>query len=199
MKNPQYHPGRLKRRFIICTLSIAVISVLNHCDKKCEEFNYDIVQWLPYEESDRIPISNATKSDTMRIVSREITHTDSYPIFSCCACINSYSIQLASAGFTIQAFYIDSRSYVGSSIHINNEDLIFYAHYDTYEINGKEYSDVLEYINYQEELSKSFSKIILAKGMGIVSIAGADGDWIITDFTGREIDPKKIHLVTEDC
>jgi hypothetical protein len=88
---------------------------------------------------------------------------------------------------------------VGSSIHINNEDLIFNAHYDTYEINGKEYSDVLEYINYQKDQSKYFSKIIIVNGIGIVSIVGSNDDWIITDFSAREIDPKKIHKVTEDC
>jgi hypothetical protein len=199
MKKLEYNSGGMRRRFIISALSIALFLVLTHCDKRCEEFNYDIVQWLPYEESDRIPISNTTNLDTLMVVSREITHTDSYPIFSCCACINSYSIKLASTSLAIQAFYFDSRSYVGSSIHINNEDLIFNAHYDTYEINGKEYSDVLEYINYQKDQSKYFSKIIIVNGIGIVSIVGSNDDWIITDFSAREIDPKKIHKVTEDC
>lgn len=199
MTNPHNNPGRMRRRFIIFILSIALISVLTHCEKKCEPFDYDIVQWLPYEESDRIPVSNSIQWDTLELVSREITHSDGYPIFSCCACINSYSIKLASAILAIEAFYFDSRSYVGSSLYINHEDLVFNAHYDTYEINGTVYNDVLVYINDREDSSGNFSKILLAKGIGIVTISGADGDWIITDLSVREIDPKKIHKITEDC
>ena len=199
MKNPEYRSRRMWKKLIISILGIIVFLGLTRCNTKCEEFDYDIVQWLPYEESEKIPMSNATHLDTLMVMSREITHTDSYPIFSCCACINSYSIRLSSASFAIEAFYYDSRSYLGSYIHINNDDLNFRAHYDTYEINGKEYSDVLEYSNDQENQPKDFNKIIIAKDIGIISIVGADSEWIITDLPARKIDPKKIYMFSEDC
>lgn len=199
MKPLKFHPGRTRRRVIISIICIALTLFLTHCNKRCEGFNYDIVQWLPYEESDRIPVSNSINLDTLTVVSREIIHTDSYPILSCCACQNSYTIELASTNLTIRAFYFDARTYMGSSMYINQEDLDFYAHYDTYEINGKAYSDVLEYVNYREDQSMYFSKIIVARAIGIVSIVGADGDWTASDLTAREIDPKKIPKTTDDC
>ena len=183
-------------RFLIFSFLI-VLSI--NWSKNCEEFDYDIVQWLPYNESDNIIMSNSDQFDTLLLESREITHTDGYPILSCCACTNSYSLGCSSTNLKIHAFFHDSKSYTSSWININNEQLTYSRYLDSYELNGKEYTDILVYVSFQEDQSESFIKVIIAKNIGILTIIGTDGEWTITDDTLREANTKEIFTIIDDC
>ena len=195
INNIRFWNRKIFRFLIFVALIIVSASFYN----KCEEFDYEIVQWMPYDERDKILLSDSLSVDTLTVNSREIKHDDGYPFLSCCACENSYSMSLSSGKFEIFVHFADSKSYANSSIVINGEHLQFSQYFDSYEINGKKYTDVLEYINYWNDQSKNYSKIIIAKSIGMLTIIGPDKEWIITDDSKRTIDPEKIPVITDNC
>ena len=189
---------RIRGLFRFLIFSVLIILSINW-SKDCEEFDYDIIQWLPYNESDNILLSNSDIVETLVLDTREITHTDGYPMLSCCACTNSFSLGCSSTNLKIRAFFYDSRSYTDSWININNEHLIYSRHLDSSAVNGKEYYDILVYVNFGEDQSKNFNKIMIAKNIGILTIIGTDGAWTITDDTLREANTKEIFTIIDDC
>ncbi len=177
----------------------ALIIVTTSCYKKCEDFNYDIIQWFPYYESDNLLLSNLVYIDTLTINSIEITHTDGYSRFALCACENSFGVELSSTNLDILAWFHDSRSFVDSYVIINNEVLDFHQHLDSYEINGKEYFDLLEYTNSGYDQSINYSKVIIAKSIGILTILGSEEEWITIDDSNRETEASGIKTIIEGC
>ena len=105
-----------------------------------------------------------------------------------CLCINTFGVGLSSDSLNINVYFQDSRSFIDSFIDIYDEHLYFNQHLDSYEINRKEYFDILEYTGYNPEKTVNYKTVIIAKSIGIIAILESDEEWIIIDDSNREIE-----------
>lgn len=176
-----------------------VIVVLTGCATKCDDFNNEIIDWMPYNEADRIIIGKDNRSDTLIVNYSEIHHTDKIGFGVKCDCEDTYSLNLSSDSLTIDVRFYNSSAVEKSEIVINDEWMSFSERLDKLEINGKEYNDLIIYKNEKQTPASRFEKIILSKSIGIISIVGINELWGIKDDTKRVIDVSKIKLKTIDC
>lgn len=86
-----------------------------------------------------------------------------------------------------------------SFVSINDEDLDFHQHLESYEINGKEYFDMIEYKYYNHVQSVKFNTVIIVKSIGIIAIIGSGEEWIIVHHTNREIVETGIETNIIEC
>lgn len=176
-----------------------VIVVLTGCATKCDDFNNEIIDWMPYKKADRIIIGNNNKTDTLIVNYSEIHHTDKIGFGVNCECENSYIIHLSSDSLIINVLFYNANAVERSEILINNEWMNYSERLDRLQINGKEYTDLIIYKNVNETPASRFEKIIISKSIGIISIVGKNELWGIKDDTKRDIDVSKIKLKTIDC
>ncbi|MBL7111592.1 MAG: hypothetical protein ISS19_06600 [Bacteroidales bacterium] len=189
----------MKRNKNIILVIGSLIIILAGCSKYCPDFNYSITQWMPYKEADHILISNSNKVDTLVVNYSEITHTDKYPRFSLCLCQNIYSLTLSSDSLRINILFQDSEVIEESRININDESLGYQKEMDHYTINGNTYQHLIVYQNSSYTSPNRFDSIIVAKSVGIISIAGPLEEWIIVDPSLKEINNSDIRFKSEDC
>lgn len=186
-------------RFTIIIGSLIII--LTGCNKRCEEFNDDIIKWLPYNGTDKIQLSTANNMDTLilSVNYRQITHTDKIPRLSMCLCMDNFSVGLSSDSLELGFIYMDSRNIRNSFVSLNDEPLNFYQFLDSYEINGKEYFNVIEYTNHLPIDSVDFVNVIIAKSSGLIKITESGKEWIIVNDSTRIIDVAGIKTIIQNC
>jgi hypothetical protein len=94
---------------------------------------------------------------------------------------------------------MDSRSIRNSIVSFNDESLNFYQYLGSYEKNGKEYFDVIEYSNHLIADSIGYISVIIAKSIGIIRVIESGEEWIIMNDSIRKIDVARIKTVIQDC
>ena len=184
---------------IILLIIVALILLTASCNQECEDFNYDIVQWLPYDENDEILLTNSNFVDTLTVDYRGITHTEEIPRFSLCICENSFIVGMSSDSVKISIMFYDSRNFEDSFVSINDEYLGFHQQLETYEINGKVYSNLLEYTYQNPEQPATYETVIIARSVGIISIIGKSEEWVPVDDSSHEIEASTIRVTLSDC
>jgi hypothetical protein len=189
----------MKRHYLVLLIFVSLVIISSGCGTKCEDFNNEIINWMPYKEADKIIIANGNQVDTLIVNFSLRQHTDKVRFGIKCACENSYSLRLSSDSLNIDILFEDSRAVENSAITINNEFLNYKSKLDSLEINGRKYFDLIIFENPHQYLINKFDKIIISKLIGIISITKQGYDWIIIDDSKRNIELSKVGLNISDC
>jgi len=169
------------------------------CSKKCGEFNSDIISWLPYKKTDLIILAFNTNKDTLTLKSSVINHTEKVRNNTKCACEDSYSLVISSDSLHINVVFFNSKSIGDSHIRINYDNLNFSEHLTSYQLNGKNYSNVLVYKNNEQNHTARFIKLYISKNIGIIEIVGQSEDWVIENDAIKSIEVSEIEFNETNC
>jgi hypothetical protein len=184
---------------MVLLIFVSLVIIPSGCNTICEDFNNEIINWMPYKDADKIIIAKGNQVDTLIVNFSLRQHTDKIRFGSKCVCENSFSLKLSSDSLNINVLFEDSRAVENSVITINNEFLNYSSKLDSLEINGKKYFDLIVFENLHQYLINKFDKIIISKSIGIISITKQGYDWIIIDDLKRNIELSKIGLNISDC
>lgn len=189
----------MKRHIIILLLFTSMIIILIGCSKKCEDFNNDIVDWMPYKVTDKIVIFRNSDSDTLTVTFSEINHTNKIRYGSKCMCENSFTLNLSSDYLNIDIRFYNSWAIEQSEFIINDEWMSYLEQLDTMELNGHTFTDVLIFKNANENSSLRFKKIIISKSIGIIAIIELNDEWLIIDYSKKHTEISDIEFKSTDC
>ena len=190
----------MKNRILsVIAISILLTNIFSGCSKKCGDFNSDVINWLPYKKADLIILTYNTNKDTLTLKSHVINHTDKVRYNAKCECADSYSVVISSNSIHINVDFLNSKSIKDSFIKINNDNLSFSEQLSFYYLNGKNYSNVLVYINKWQNQSTRFTKLYISKNIGIIEIVGQSEDWVIENDTNKSIDVSEIDFNETNC
>ncbi len=189
----------MKKNYLIFLISLLLIINLAGCSPRCEEFNNDIVNWMPYEVNDKIAISRDGSSDTLTVNSSEIYHTDKIGYGSKCICTDSFILGLSSASMNIDIRFNDSSSLEQSEIVINDEWFGYSEQLDRLYLNGQTYTNLIIYQNTNQLASNKFWTVIVSKSVGIIAIIGETEEWLINDGSEKDIEISDIAFKSSDC
>jgi|WetSurMetagenome_2_1015567.scaffolds.fasta_scaffold305379_2 hypothetical protein len=185
-----------KHLFFICL--ILFICLISSCAERCDDFDYSITEWMPYQKNDKIAFSNNNIIDTLTVTYSEINHTDKIKFGSKCICENSYVVNISSATLDVTAMFYDAKNIDQSEIEINNEYLTFSEQVNSAIINGKTYINVVIFVN-PNHVSGIFQQVMIAREIGIVAIISSEDYWVITDDSQRQVEPSQIDFVSSNC
>ncbi|MBI5541149.1 MAG: hypothetical protein HY951_13870 [Bacteroidia bacterium] len=188
------------RTLPIIAVSLTLLYILTGCAKKCEDFNEDIINWLPYKKTDNIILTNDNIKDTLTLKSNVINHTEKIKRNTKCACEDNYTLLLSSDSINISVFFNNSRVLNDSYVIINHEYLNYFEQQNyTYQLNGLIYGRVIIYKNNSQNSNKRFDRIVISRSYGIIEIIGIDENWILEDSSVKEIEFTSIDFNKIDC
>jgi hypothetical protein len=187
------------RNLPIIAIFVTLLCILTSCSKKCDEFNSDIINWLPYKKTDLIILANNSNKDTLTLKSNTINHTEKVRNNTKCACEDSYSLVISSDSIHINVDFFNSKSVGDSYIKINYDNLNFLEQLNSYQLNGKNYSNVIVYKNNEQNHATRFTKLYISKNIGIIEIIGLSEDWIIENDSGKSIEVTEIDFNETNC
>ena len=173
--------------------------IVTGCYKHCDEFNKEILDWMPYKLQDKIMVTDLNKTDTLTVTDANIYHTDKIKIFSMCGCMDHYIVSLSSDSIEIQAEFYDSGNAKNSTIYINHEYLNYSEQLDNLVLNGHNYNDLQIYKGNTAVNGGRFDKIIISKSVGIVAIIEKNRNWINLDNNIRNINISNINYNIDGC
>ena len=150
----------MKRTNYILMIFTLLTTFLIGCAEKCEDFNNEIIEWMPYNETDKILIVKDNWTDTLIVNYSEIYHTDKIGFGVKCVCENSYILNVSSDSLSIDIRFDNSGEVKNSEIVINEEWMNYSESIDKLEINNKEYTDLIIYKNINQTSTSRFKKII---------------------------------------
>lgn len=191
-------------------LIIIGIILLHSCIGRqidCPEFNNEILEWIPYEESDSITLFNSSDSSvlTLSINKVFIKHTTHYMTDEDCGTcddfieINDYHAQEANIHINIylNENHIKSEAYTINGSYFNNSYSNKYVK-TNYIFNGITYDDVKIFEN---KLSDDvFTKLIIAKKHGIIGLEDNDGNtWILNSTNLESFDAMNLIINNISC
>jgi hypothetical protein len=181
--------------FVILFVSL----VLTGCGKRCEEFNNDILNWMPYKAGDEIVFQKNRTPDTCYLAYNEIIHTDKIGAWEKCECEDSYSVRISSDSLDIEVMFYHSVDVSDSYVSVNNEGLSFVKQASSYSFNSTSYSNVLIYENNIVSDNKRFEKVLISKSIGIIGIIGTFEEWTIIDDSIKSIQITDVKQSIIDC
>lgn len=189
----------MRSQLKIVLIVILLTTFVMGCSKKCDDFNREIIDWMPYKVQDKIMISDSTETETLTVTLSEINHTDKVGRFTMCACEDNFIVDLSSASIKIQVCFNQSMYIKSSLIFINGESLNYSEQLKNLELNGHTYNDIIIYKNSNQSIDSRFEKIIISKFIGIVEIIGLNENWIVTDYEKRITEISEIDYKSSDC
>jgi len=153
----------------------------------CPSFNEEVLEWIPYAENDSILLFNSTDSAFLTLTINEIfvEHTTHYMTNEDCGTcddfieINDYHEQENNIHINIHLYenHIESEGYTIFDSKFSDYYSNKYNESD-YLINGITYDNVKIFEN--DVSNDLFSKLVLAKGFGIISLTDKEGNiWIL--------------------
>jgi hypothetical protein len=169
------------------------------CYKNCDEFNKEILDWMPYKLQDKIMVTDLNKTDTLTVTDSKINHTDKIKFFSMCMCMDFFIVSLSSDSIEIQAEFYDSGNANNSTIYINGEYLNYSEQLDNLVLNGHNYNDLQIYKGNTALNGGRFDKVIISKSIGIIAIIEKNRNWIILDNNIRNIFFSNINYNIDGC
>lgn len=188
----------MNRTIPILLITAAIIFGSIGCGKKCEEFNSDILTWMPYQKDDRIIYAKDGINDTITVKSTTVEHTTKVGYRTMCDCSDYFRIELYSDSLTIDVWFDNSNNVSESWVEVAGENLSFSEQAGTFQFNNKTYTDVLVYVNNSTSLTKRIDRLIIAKSVGIIGIIGTTHEWIFGD-TFKYIEVTMIDYEESDC
>ena len=184
-----------KIRFLILISFLTIIG----CARDCPDFNNEVLDWMPYKVADIVEINNSVSSESLIVNTSQIYHSDKVSFGVKCACLNTYVLNLSSHSFNIDIRYSDSKEIGTSEIVVNGEWLDYSEQKASIFVNGNNYYDVIIYESRNLLTPGSFSKVIIAKSIGIVAIIGENEEWGINYDNKRTIDISEVDFMASDC
>jgi hypothetical protein len=185
---------------VIFAINITLLLVLvSGCGDRCDDFNNDIVSWMPYKVNEKIVLSDSVNTQTLVVHYCQITHSDKLSSGSTCLCSDSYSLIMSSDLFYLDVQFISSKVLEDSYIEINHEELIFSEELDSLELNGNVYQDVVVYLSTDPNFYGNYNKIIISKSIGILAIIGDANQYFVVDDAKRQVDVASVDVIGADC
>jgi hypothetical protein len=172
---------------------------LSGCSHQCEDFNTEIMRWIPYKLNDKITLTGNSGSNTLTVTKSEGYHTNKVRYRTDCSCENSYYVTLSSESLFIDFTFYDANSPEISDINIQGELLTSSEYLESLEVNGHVYNDVLIYENLNRSSSHNFERILVSKSIGIILIIKTDEELNIDDISVKQIELSDIKLQTSSC
>ena len=189
----------MKKHYSIYLVLTFIYIIMTSCGKRCEDFNNDILNWMPYKKGETIVFQKDGVLDTCNLVNNEIYHTDKIGAWTKCDCEDSYSLTISSDSLNIEIIFHQSIDVSDSYIYINNEGLSFVKQESSYTYHNISYSNVLIYENSRGTEDTRFHKVIISKSIGIIGIIGKSEEWIIFDDSTRSIQIADVNQNFSDC
>ncbi len=186
----------MKKTHFLFLISILIIS---SCARDCPDFDNEVLNWMPYKVGDIVEIDNSQNSESLIVNSSQIYHSDKVSFGVKCGCNNAYILNLKSNTFNIDIRFNDSRDIETSEMIVNGEWLDYSEQKAIIFINGRNYYDVLIYESQNMLTAGTFSKVVVAKSIGIVAIVGDNEEWNIFFDTKRAIDITNVDFMATDC
>ena len=178
---------------------VILLSLLTGCGQKCEDFNNDIVNWMPYKASEKIPVYNGYTHDTLTVLYSEIHYTRRLGYGVKCTCENSYYLKLTSDSLELEIDFNESRDITRSEIYVNGEGLFYAKQLDKMEIMGNQYNDLIEFAKSSQNDRGTFDSIIVAKSVGIILIKGPGIEWSTIDNAKKIINVSDLKFISKNC
>ena len=169
------------------------------CSQKCDDFDVRILDWMPHHVGDTFVLKDSLNSYTFTVNLAEISHSNKVRKNSSCACANDYDVLVSTNQVEINLFFNQSRAVEQSDILANGESLVFAGRWETLDVYGIVYKDVIVYKNQLSSSGAVFEQVIIAKSIGIVALEGAFGSWLRKDRTLLQIDPTRISYREFSC
>jgi hypothetical protein len=169
------------------------------CEENCPEFNRDILNWVPYKLNDTISFYKNDSVSNLVAFENQINHGEVEEFHlgcqKCSPCDqDEYAVSMTFDSVNIQIRYFSSRNPSNSSIILrdmaNSIETGIYPDLSigNYELNGKNYGDVMVYNNSNNPISGSkIQKVIIAKNYGIIAIYEVQDTWYLYGESKREI------------
>lgn len=189
----------MKKQYSFYLVFVFIYLVLTGCGKRCEDFNNDILNWMPYKNGDAIVLQKNESLDTMYFDNSEVIHTDKLGAWSKCVCEDSYYVRMSSDSLSIDVIFYHSVDVSNSNFTVNNEGLNFVKQESSYHYNNKLYSNVLIYENPNQSDNNRFERILISKFIGIIGIIGTSEEWMIVDDSNRSINISDVKQNIIDC
>ena len=176
-----------------------IILGLPGCNRRCEDFNYNVVQWLPYEINEQIQLKTSQSVESFLVTSNEIHHTEKIPRLASCLCVNSLSVSLESDTVDIFIHIHDAKDISSGMVSINDEHLDFKEYVNSYNLNDEVFSEVIVFEGYSQVKEIIYEKVVIAKHIGIIQIVSSDEEWYINDNQIKPTDALRIEVIEEEC
>jgi len=189
----------MKLSFKIFLIFPLLTTIITGCYKNCDEFNKEILEWMPYKLQDKIIVTGLNQTDTLTVTDSKINHTDKIKFFSMCMCMDFYIVSLSSDSIEIQAEFYDSGNANNSDIYINHEYMNYSEQLDNLVLNGHNYNDLQIYKGNTALNGGRFDKVIISKSIGIVAIIEKNRNWIILDNNTRNINTSDLNYYDDGC
>ncbi len=189
----------MKTKTFTILLTLLIYIGLTGCGRRCEDFNEEVVNWMPYKVNDHIILQKNEVLDTLKVTQSEIYHTDKIGAWVKCSCADSYTINLGSDSLDIIVTFYSSNNVSASHVKLNDEYLSFSEQLSTFTFNDKVYLNVIIYKNNHQSQSQRFDSLLISKSIGIIGIIGTSEELVIPDDSIRTIDLSSIDFINVDC
>lgn len=187
----------MKKIILLC---IASYFLLNACSTHCDDFNADILNWIPYKINDTISLKDDQTIKNFVINSIYLDHTKKVRYGVKCGCGNSYGFEAGDQDKYIHVYCSDDKSFF-PFIQIKDG-----SKYGSAFDNMSVLSDITIASNtYQDAIAFSTDsthgiwKIIFAKNKGIVAIYYHDSVMMLTKNIYKETTTTDYNLNNTIC
>lgn len=197
----------MKRSVPFAILLTAVV-LLTGCGRKvnCPMFNFDLLQWIPYENNDTIKLQNLGNDSVMILPVRHIfvSHTTHYMTnLKCGECYDNISINAESSSTDfIVNMYLDKNQFTSQNFLIMgvsfDSEAAHYSEQSNYTFEGNVYDNVRIFTN--DNTSVVLSKLIIAKSYGIIGLVDRNGNtWKLKNPVLKSARNIQVELINTSC
>ena len=178
---------------------LLLIFIISGCGTKCDDFNNDVLEWLPYKVYDRVILYKSGYPDTLSVSKSEIDHTDKLRYGSKCTCENNFLVYFWSDSILIEILFNNSNNIESRTANINNNNLNYTEHLDSLTLNGIYYKDLIIFKGTDFKNENNYNKIIISKSIGIIGIFSKNDSLFINNNTTRKINIKDVKFYSSKC
>jgi len=187
-----------KSKFLVLIL-VSFAIFLSDCAIHCDDFNNDIITWMPYQQYQKIMLTGELSSIELIVTFNEIDHTEKIGFGSKCDCMDWYTLSMESDSINLGALFMNSNNVEESYLEINGQLLAFSERNASQDINGKSYSDVISYVKEYPDIPSLFQKVIISKSIGILAVQMSNGEWLYALDSVKQIKISDVLFKSKEC
>ena len=196
------------KRLIQFAVFMTALILVAGCGRKvnCPDFNQDVLQWIPYENNDTIRLQNLANDSLLMLPVRHIfvSHTTHYMTnLKCGECYDHISVNAESSNNDFYAdFYLDKNQISAQNFLIKgsgfDDNSNHYSEQSYYTFEGNEYDNVRIFTN--DNATALFSKLIIAKGYGIIGLIDREGNtWKLQNPVLKNTGKIEVEVINTSC